>query len=106
MTWERLDVSLANGKFQSLRFYTPTQDKATAISYFNSIVKVLSQKYKLTTIEPEDTITYGIRRVYSKTGIRAWVTCLRYESLNKSIYYTAELGYGDTNITEKVSDEL
>ena len=106
MIWEKLDVFLTNGKFQSIRFYTPTKDKATAISVFNEIVDVVSEKYKLTTIEPEDTIIYGKKRAYCKSGVIAWIDCYRYESLGKSIYYTTELGYGDTNITEEVSDEL
>ena len=66
----------------------------------------MSKKYKLTNIEPEDTITYGIKKVFCKSGINSRIRCYRYESLGKEIFYTAQLRYGDTNIENKVSDEL
>ena len=106
LIWEGVQVFFTNKKFSAIRFFTPTKDKPTAISDFNSISEVISQKYRLTKIEPKDTLTYAVKRAYCKSGIIAWVTCYRYESFGKEIYFTAELGYHDTNITEKVSDEL
>lgn len=106
MTWENLDVYLANDKFHAIRFCTPTKDKATAISNYNIIANVLSQKYKLTNFEPKDTINYGLKVIFCKSGIYSWLHCYRYESLGKEIFYTAQLGYEDTNLVGKVSDEL
>ncbi|MBQ9585418.1 MAG: hypothetical protein IJR20_05395 [Muribaculaceae bacterium] len=106
MTWENLNVHLANDKFYCIRFYTPTKDKATAISYFKDIAEEVSQKYKLTVIEPEDTTIYGKKRAYCKSGLRAVVSCFRYESVDKEIFYAATLGYMDENLVENVSDEL
>lgn len=104
--WEILDVWLTDGKFSEIRFYAPQKDKAAVISRYEKIADELSKKYKLTNIEPEDTITYGIKKVFCKSGINSQIRCYRYESVGKEILYTAELRYGDTNIENKVSDEL
>lgn len=108
MTWENLNVFLTNGKFSSIEFYNPKKDKAEALDAYNGIVKELSGKYKLTTIEPEpgDTTVYGKKNAYSKSGCRAWVKCYRYESIGNEIFYTATLGYINDSIANEVSDEL
>ena len=106
MGWELLNVYLTDRKFSSITFYSPMKDKAEAISSYEGIVDELSKKYKLTSIEPEDTITFGIKGVFGKVGIYSWICCYRYESVSKEIFYAAELGYTDTNISEEVSDEL
>ncbi len=106
MIWEILDVYLTDGKFSEIRFYAPQKDKAAAISRYEKIADELSKKYKLTNIEPEDTITFGIKKVFCKSGINSRIRCYRYESVGKEIFYTAELRYEDTNIKNKVSDEL
>lgn len=106
MLWENLHVHLVNDKFYAIRFYTPTKDKATAISDFKRIAEVVSQKYKLTEIESEDTTIYYKKRMYSKSGITGVIVCYRYESADKEIFYTAELGYYDSNLDEEVFDGL
>lgn len=106
MSWELLNVYIYDGKFSAISFYTPIKDKAEAISNYEGIADVLSKKYYLTTIEPDDSTVYGVQCALSKSNIIAIVTCYRYESVEKEIFYTAELSYADTNIEEEVSDEL
>lgn len=106
MSWQLLNVFITDGKFSAISFYTPIKDKATAISNYESIADVLSKKYYLTSIEPDDSTVYGVQCALSKSNIIAQVSCYRYESVGKEIFYTAELSYADTNIEDEVSDEL
>lgn len=106
MIWESLSVGIVNGKFQCIEFYTPTKDKATAFSNYNSIVDAISEKYQLTSVEPKDSTVYAKKCAFSKSPYEAGVGIYRYESISKEIYYAAILGYKDNSITEEVSDEL
>lgn len=96
MTWERVQVYLAN-KFDYISFYTKgTKNKATAISNFNNVVDKLSQKYILTKIEPDSAHIKAdeVRMVFSKSGLRAKVFCGEVECLDKKDnYYDTQLDY-------------
>jgi len=106
MSWELLNVYINDGKFSAISFYTPIKDKAEAISNYEGIADVLSKKYYLTSIEPNDSTVYGVQCALSKSNIIAQVSCYRYESIGKEIFYTAELSYADTNIENEISEEL
>lgn len=108
MNWELLNVSISNGKFSGIDFYTPNKDKAAAMTSYKGLEEALSKKYKLTDVLPQDTTVYAKKRAYGKNGCISTVCCFRYEAVNKEIFYSAGLSYADTTLLakNKVSDEL
>lgn len=105
MQWENLTVYLTNGKFSGISFYTPREDKDSAMKDYDAIVKVLSQKYQLTESQPDSTM-YKVTRAYSHTPYIVGVGCYSYDSADGKKCYTSSLDYNDLELGNQPSAEL
>lgn len=107
MSWSCINVFLNNNKFYQIDFYNPKKEKQSAISDYNGILSAISEKYKLTKEEPEDTTTYARSVGYGNNNSRVKVSCYKYETLvSHELWYTASLSYINDSIAEEPSDEL
>ena len=98
MHWVNLSVTLTDGLFSSISFYTPRDSKADAMKDFKDIVANLSKKYQLTDVVPDDTTVYVIKRAYSKSPYVAGVGCYSYSDQDSVTCYTTSLDFTDTKI--------
>ena len=100
MHWVNLSVTLTDGLFSSISFYTPRDSKADAMKDFKDIVANLSKKYQLTDVVPDDTTVYVIKRAYSKSPYVAGVGCYSYSDQDSVTCYTTSLDFTDTKIDD------
>ena len=106
MSWSNMAVRLNNNKFYEISFYSAVKEKQSAISDYNRILSAISEKYKLTKEEPEDTTIYALSVGYGKNNSIIIVSCHKYESIDHGLWYTASLDYINDSISKEPSDEL
>lgn len=107
LDWEEMNVYTTNGIFSSITFYNPFDDKATAMEVFKQIESVVSGKYKLEQVEPDDSLTYVVKRALGSNGCTLVIGCEKYQTVNNDTLYTAYLSYHDSALEDdEDSDEL
>ena len=106
MSWKGVKVGLNNNKFCNISFYSPYNEKHSAMTRYNDILSVLSKKYAMSEEETEDTTIYANFVGYGKNKSRVIVRCLRYESIYNESWYGAMLLYVNDSIANELSDEL
>ena len=68
---------------------------------------VVSGKYKLEQVEPDDSLTYVVKRALGSNGCTLVIGCEKYQTVNNDTLYTAYLSYHDSALEENEdSDEL
>lgn len=106
LNWEMLAIGLNDGKFNFIRFMNASEDKAAALSNFNSLKNAVSAKYDLTVVAPKDTTIYDCSAVFAKNNKCIAIYCSRYETISKNIMIGVNLEYYDLNESNEVSSEL
>ncbi len=104
-SWDCLDMSFSNNKFYRIGLYNTHKTKESAMSDYNSLYSVISQKYNMKTIQESDTTIYGRAYGITKTNQIVGVHCYSYESVGHERWIGVFLEYDDLNF-EGVSDEL
>ena len=106
MTWEMLDIGAENGIFNYIRFSNASEDKASALSAYNSLKNTIAAKYVLTSPTIQDTTLYASSLIFGKNQTRAGVSCHRYETINRTIMIGVALEYWSDKKFTSVSDDL
>lgn len=106
MTWEMLDIGAENGIFNYIRFVNASEDKASALSEYNSLENTIAAKYELTEPTIQDTTVYAESLIFGKNQTSASVSCYRYETVSNTIRIGVELGYWSDKEFTSVSDDL
>ena len=106
MTWEMLDIGAENGIFNYIRFVNASEDKASALSAYNSLKNTIAAKYGLTESTIQDTTVYAKSSIFGKNQTSASVSCYRYETTSNTIMIGVELGYWSNKTFTSVSDDL
>ncbi|WP_443963088.1 hypothetical protein [Prevotellamassilia timonensis] len=106
MTWEMLDIGAENGIFNYIRFVNAREDKASALSAYNSLKNTIAAKYDLTEPTIQDTTVYAKSSIFGKNQTRAQVSCFRYETINNNIMIAVSLDYWSNKPFTSVSDDL
>lgn len=106
MTWEMLDIGAENGIFNYIRFVNASEDKASALSAYNSLKNTIAAKYELTRPTIQDTTLYAASLIFGKNQTSASVSCYRYETISNTIMIGVELGYSSDKEFTSVSDDL
>lgn len=106
MTWEMLDIGAENGIFNYIRFLNAGEDKASALSGYNSLKNTIAAKYGLTESTIQDTTVYAKSSIFGKNQTRAEVACYRYETISNTIRIGVELEYWSDKKFTSVSDDL
>lgn len=107
LDWQEMNVYTTNEKFSSITFYNPFNDKASAMEEFKQIESVVSKKYKLEQVEPDDSLTFVVKRALGNNGCTLVVGCEKYQTVENATLYTAYLSYHDSALEdEDGSDEL
>lgn len=106
MTWEMLDIGAKNGIFNYIRFVNASEDKASALSAYNSLKNTIAAKYDLTEPTIQDTTLYAASSIFGKNQTRAQVSCYRYETINNNIMIAVSLDYWSNKPFTSVSDDL
>lgn len=106
MTWEMLDIGAENGIFNYIRFVNASEDKASALSAYNSLKNTIAAKYELTRPTIQDTTLYAASLIFGKNQTSASVSCYRYETISNTIMIGVELGYRSDKEFTSVSDDL
>lgn len=104
-SWDGLDMSFSNNKFYRIGLYNTYKTKESAMSDYNSLYSVISQKYNMKTIQESDTTIYGRAYGITKTNQIVGVHCYSCESVGHERWIGVLLEYDDFNF-EGVSDEL
>ncbi len=103
--WDHLDLYFSNNKFYDIQFYQIFKTKESAMSSYSSLYSVVSQKYNMKIVQPNDTTRYGKALGMTKKGQIIIVTCKSYESIEHERWIGVFLEYGDRNF-EGISEEL
>lgn len=103
--WEMLDITFSNDKFVGIKFMNSSEDKAAAMSQYEQLKKLLTNKYKETIVEKKDTTVYGQTVIFSKDTY-AGAACFRYESISKNILIGVSLDYFSNKYYKGAEDEL
>lgn len=103
--WNHLELNFSNNKFYGIRFYQTFKTKESAMSSYSSLYSVVSQKYNMKIVQPNDTTIYGQALGMTKKGQFIVVTCESYESIEHERWIGVFLEYDDINF-KGVSDEL
>ena len=82
-----------------------SKDKAEAISQYEQLKKLLTNKYIETIVEKKDTTVYGLTAIVSKETY-AIAACYRYESISKNILIGVSLEYFSNKYYKGAEDEL
>lgn len=106
MTWEILDIGAENGIFNYISFLKAGEDKASALSGYNSLKNTIAAKYGLTESTIQDTTVYAKSSIFGKNQTRAEVSCYRYETISNTIRIGVELEYWSDKKFTSVSDDL
>lgn len=103
--WEMLDITFSNDKFVGIRFMNSSKDRAEAMSQYEQLKKLVTNKYKETILEKKDTTVYGQTVIFSK-DTNAHAACYRYESISKNILIGISLEYFSKKYYKGAEDEL
>lgn len=103
--WEMLDITFSNDKFVGIKFMNSSKDKAEAMSQYEQLKELLTNKYKETIVEKKDTTVYGLTAIFSKDTY-AIAACYRYESISKNILIGVSLEYFSNKYYKGAEDEL
>jgi hypothetical protein len=103
--WEMLDITFSNDKFVGIKFMNSSKDKAEAMSQYEQLKKLLTNKYKETIVEKKDTTVYGLTAIFSNDTY-AIAACYRYESISKNILIGVSLEYFSNKYYKGAEDEL
>lgn len=103
--WEMLDITFSNDKFVGIRFMNSSKDRAEAMSQYEQLKKLVTNKYKETILEKKDTTVYGLTAIFSKDTY-ADAACFRYESISKNILIGVRLEYFSKKYYKGAEDEL
>lgn len=103
--WEMLNIIFSNDKFVGIEFMNSSKDKAEAMSQYEQLKKLLTNKYKETIVEEKDTTVYGQTVIFSK-DTNADAACFRYESISKNILIGVRLEYFSKKYYKGAEDEL
>ncbi len=103
--WDHLDMNFSNNRFYNIRLYNTLKTKESAMSVYNSLYSVISQKYNMKTVQVSDTTTYGLAYGITKTNQYVAVQCYSYESVEHERWIGVFLEYADRNY-EGISEEL
>ena len=101
-----LDIGAENGIFNYIRFVNASEDKASALSAYNSLKNTIAAKYGLTESTIQDTTVYARSSIFGKNQTRAQVSCYRYETINNNIMIAVSLDYWSNKPFTSVSDDL
>ena len=104
-TWDHSDLNFSNNKFYEIRFYQTFKTKESAMSEYNSLYSVISQKYNMKTVQESDTTKYGAAYGITKTNQQVKVQCYSYESVGHERWIGVFLRYTDLNF-KGISEEL
>lgn len=103
--WDHLDMYFSNNRFYHISLYSTHKTKEGAMSDYNELHSVISQKYNMTDMPTNDTTKYGYTVGITKTNQCVAVQCYSYESIEHERWIGVFLEYFDWNF-EGISEEL
>lgn len=106
MNWELLYVNLSNNRFYGIEFRGVYKEKQDALSSFENVLNVISQKYHLRELASDsDTSIY--RRFVGETqdNLQVALGCFGHNSIGGDRYIAVALYYADWKF-KSVSNEL